>query len=453
MNIYRSISKKIHVIIVTILLIITLARCNPLEPGVEAIDSLGNKITALTTEVSQIAEEAGAQGEIVTVTAANQVALVASNLESAFAEDLHVSVREVDQSARNVLAQLEAWRVGLREDVDQVVDSIFSDSLVLINSIPFTNRNPQVKSYTPQFVSTRADSPVRIEITGNFYWATTEDKGLAININGESYKPDELTTTKATFIIPAAAIKSIPDDYSDAVIVLTAPFEKGSVFPRESVGVFRLLVTSLPTNPIRKLELTNTVDVTGTEVVQRRFPADGSNFHMEGRHCSREDKAPDEMPASQGFTINPESISVHYASRTIDSMGEAWVSARGPISFSLSAWAKAACIPSGVREGELLHLFNTDIHYFATYTESRQVTHAENKVVNLLAPPRNGLYWGDSISEPVSRGRWHLRIELWNGMVLETSQTDSSNQLIRVSDEGENIKIQLVSPSRVADIS
>lgn len=439
-------ARRTSSILTLVMCLLTLTGCPPPPPGV--INPVGGALSGFRDTLNSVISEATAKGEALLVTAAGQVDLAVSNAESSLAADLNKSLDSVDSSVRQTLDHLQTLVADVKTATQETLKTAIDGSQQLINSLPFTNKNPQVRSYSPQFSALTSNVDVAITVSGNFFWASEQGKQVTLTAGGETLQPTLSTTTTVGFTLPARLFSSSPDRFTPTSFTVHAPYEKGAIFPQAKVGDFRLLVTILPNQPLRALTLKNSTAVQGTETKQAfqptQYTTDGTGWRVESWSNCKDNSDSHAISADpDGWQILPTSIAVGYIKRGYSPRGEASITAASPTGFVVEGKTQAACF-LGISSN------SGDIEYFVAYSQQRSVTTTNQETRDLLAGANTGMQWGDRLVVPVTKGGWHLHAVLWDGTVLETSGTEKSNKYFSVEDQGPNISISLVAPAQLA---
>src|SRR5689334_7765470 len=191
-----------------------------------AINPIGAILGSLQDTVNGIIDEAGRQGQILTVTAGSQVELAINNAESAFATDLNTSIDKVDDATRRNIEQLQAMVKQVQSGSTELLNAATNDAQQLINSLPFSNKNPQVRAFSPRFVAAAKNEPVPVSVQGNFFWASEKKLDVTLQVGGVTYKSAENLTSDVQFLVPASVFTSSPDKAQRVSMELHAPYEK-----------------------------------------------------------------------------------------------------------------------------------------------------------------------------------------------------------------------------------
>lgn len=404
----------------------------------QVLNPLGGVLSGLRDTVNGIIDTAGAQGQALTVTAAGQVLLAVSNAESAFATDLNISLDKADDAVRRNVEQLRAMVTQLQSGTAALLETATNDAQQLINTLPFTNKNPQVRAFSPRFMTAAANQPVAVSVRGNFVWAAEKKMDVTLVVGETTYKAAENTTSSLQFLVPASAFASLPDRAQRVSMELHAPYESGVVFKSRPVGVFRLLATVLPNAPVRKVTVTNDAPVQSTEFRTTTVPTDGRGLDLRSWDGCTDKSNTVTRSADVGWTIDVSSIKIQYGMQTPNALAAyAEVRTASPTGFVVTGHTVAHCV-LGISNG------SGSLNYSVTYTQWRPV-HSTQTTVRTLDP----IGWGGEQVVPVTRGKWRVRAELWDGTVVESAGASRSNPYLSIDDQGDYARITMISPSQI----
>lgn len=420
----------------------TFALVPQVTTGCDPGNPVGDLLNELEDTVDEAAAGAARAGNILTVTAGGQVGLAIDNFASAFATELDDGINTVDDDVRARLDQIDNMVEDLQTGNAELLVGVIDGAQQLVNSLPFTNRNPQVRAYTPTVTaSSRGD--VHVVVSGNFYWASHEGTAVSLSADGQQFTAAGNTTTRLDFVVPAAFFASSADAVTYKTLTLTAPYEDGSIFNDEIVpGVFNLLVTVLPTAPIRELTLTNRVVTAGEERRSITQPPGASTLGGGWRVNAWED-CDDEIDSHTfaasggGWSIDTATVKIDYSARGVASRSWAQVDTVSPTAFVVSGHALEHCY-AGISSD------SGDVTYFVTYDEVRPTeTQAD---VQTAVPLR----WGDEVDLPVTRGSWSVHAVLWDGSEHTWRATDDDNPYVQITEEGDSVHIEAPLPDLVS---
>ncbi|MEH1056838.1 hypothetical protein V6U89_16725 [Micromonospora sp. CPCC 206171] len=433
--------RMVSVLLTAVTAVSMLGACTGGSPAA-VVNPIGGVLGSLEATVNGIIDEAGRQGQILTVTAGGQVYLAINNAESAFATALNTGIDKVDDATRRTIEQLQAMVKQLQSGATELLNAATNDAQQLINSLPFTNKNPQVRAFSPRFVGGAKNEPVPVSVQGNFFWASEKKLDVTLQVGGVTYKAAENLTSDVQFLVPANVFPSSPDRAQQVSMELHAPYEKGVIFKSRPIGVFHLMVTVLPSAPTKRVTVTNDEPIQSTEYRTISAPAGGTGWDLRSWDGCRDKNDTHTISAADGWTIDVPSVAIQYGMQTPDALAaNATLDSVSPTGFVVSGHTIAHCF-LGISKG------SGSLNYSVTYTESRPV-HSTNTTVRTLDP----FSWGSQQVIPVTRGKWRVHAELWNGSVVESAGTSRDNPYLTVDDQGDYVKISVISPDSIVGLT
>lgn len=410
--------------------LLVLPGCGPVKG-----DPLGSIFADLSASVNSVIEKAGAQAQFTTLAAAGAAQDAIGQAESAYATQLDKTVGKLDQTTAQNVARLQSLVADLQSGGREAIVSAGMEAQQLVNTIPFTNKNPQVTSYSPRFVIPSNGGVVQLRIRGNFVYAYQQKQTPTLVVDGTTYQPNLLTTQELGFAVPATAFPPSAAAPAPLSLELDTPYEHGKVFKTIRPGVFRLLLTSLPGSPVVSATLTKQVTTTGTATAARRAPAVGG-WTLNSYDCNEHQKT-QSIAANPGWTIVPSTVQYTYDFNKNPGSADVQVAAsRSNIVVTYST--RPACF-IGICNGCGSIVVHID------YQEEQAVTATSTE----SAPLR--LRWGDVVVEPVPQGQWKVSLGLFDGTTREFSGSDHSNKYVLVDDQSSNVRIQVRAPEELTD--
>ena len=383
----------------------------------------------LTHDVNATVQNAGAEARATTLASAAAVQDAINNAESAFAEDLNKAIDKVDENTRGNINRLQAIVADLQKGTQQTIKVAGQDAQQLINTLPFVNRNPQVKRYSPVFVVQGGPPTVQLRIEGNFVEAFRRNFKPLVHVGGQTFEPNLLTTQELGYEIPTGVLPAAPAKQLASVsLELETPYEKGAIFKNQDLGTFRLLVSVLPESPVRSLKLINQVTTEETLQQSLRFPAGDATFDLNSYDCV--DHAREEsVAATPGWRIIPSS-----AQNVVT-----WNKNPNAAHVELNASASAVITKGHTQPACFLwNICNGcgRISWFVTYSEQTIKTITADKELPL------SIKWGDRLNVGVTLNRWRLEAEMFDGRVFQVATTDNSSEYLSIQDLGATISVQ-----------
>jgi len=416
------------------------ATCGP-DPG----QLIGSLLDGLANEVTTIANNAAASGDAVVLAAAGAVGDAISNAESAFANDLNTGINNVSDSVRSVMNNLTDLVSKLKTSALEVLQAVTEEAQVLINSLPFANHNPQVRTHLPQFVGadfvSAPGATVNLIIKGNFFWVFHQDLTPKLKVNGQELQPTDKETTTLEFQVPGSAFgQPSPGKISRTTLELNVPYEEGRIFKSIHPGVFDLQVSVLPTRPATNVELDTQQPVDGVNTTVRRFPDATDFYHYDSYHDCLDHVdtlpfAPDDkykwIPASYApvFAVLRNPNNVHLTPAIFETSG----------SLKVETDAGVPCVPGIISVG------SGSVTFAVTITEQAptHTTRPETEALNLN--------WGDRLVRSVPRGQWVVKATLFNGQTVEINDTYTSDRYLSVTNAGNSITIAVLDPETMIE--
>ncbi|HEV2376586.1 MAG TPA: hypothetical protein VGS19_30975 [Streptosporangiaceae bacterium] len=393
--------------------------------------SIGSILQSLAGSVDSIIATAttGAESDILTASGSVQSAI--DTAASAYAQDLNLTINQVNATVSSSIAQLQNLVAELQTSVATTLQTATNDAQQLINSIPFTNKNPQVTSYSPHFVQQGTQASIEVIVNGNFVYAAQQHLTPTLSVGGRTIRPNENTTPQLGFSVPMSLLPSAGAALQSISLRLSAPYEQGLVFHSTQLDSFALLVTVLPANPFTSLVLyTNQQggEVQKTIVQPPGSSASSGGWYLESYSTCQDASFTDAFGADPNWTIIPSTVTAVVTSNK--NPGNAQVTAVGSIAQAqINAMTEPNCtcfIVCGSHG-------SGDVTFYLTYTE-------EQAGPSTVQATPISLGWGDTVSESVSSG-WTLKATLFDGHLIDFNNSDSSNPYIHVTNYGANITI------------
>ncbi|MCJ8211031.1 hypothetical protein MUY27_15035 [Mucilaginibacter sp. RS28] len=413
--------KRKFLICVFITLIIAPPFSSQAQTGI-AVGVLLNQLMDRVENAIQLAENAG-KGII--IQGGSTLYLSMENAKIAYAESLDKTFDHVDQSTQGVINQLTALTIQLeRQSVDDVSE-IVSKAQVITNSLPFSNREPQIAQFSPgYFAPTNQAYQVSVEIKGNFFYAGDNGFTPVLKVNNKVFTPVQNTTQTLKFLIPVTDLAPTLNNtfsYSKAEVIV--PYKTGFIFTRRREADYNLLLGVLPGSPGAIKIKHKSIRTVHEE--QRRstqtWSQHSSNDDITQTYCS------DGFP---GWHIKDPSCVVTWSQ---GNENDQW-------SRSLVSYNPQVCY----RINTVHHPWGTsgkvNFHFEFTIERDNQVEEwLEDQVV---------LNWGESKVFNFAPGTWTVSIDSFDGKHNEYSSTVSSNYL-DVNGTTTAVQLQVKKPAQV----
>ncbi|MBS0616236.1 MAG: hypothetical protein JSR58_06765 [Verrucomicrobia bacterium] len=221
--------------------------------GLGAI-GLGGALRLFTGSVSDLIEQARQAGLSLEIEAGRQVRLAINHFSNAYSDRMNETVDRLDDLGQRQFAELRAIvEAAQNRNHDQFAD-LTSRIQQFVNTLPFANLRPQVRTVSPRCVAPVTDQTHFIlRIQGNF--PNIGQPGLAprLILRGNEYQPQQATVQAIEFNLP----RTVLGNGEERSITLT----QGELhFPHEENGllgfgnrriedIFHLFIGMLPTSP------------------------------------------------------------------------------------------------------------------------------------------------------------------------------------------------------------
>jgi hypothetical protein len=294
---------------------------------------LGVGLQFFADKLNTLINNAGTQGRLIAIEAGQQLWLTIYNAKLAYADERNKTFNQLNQTIQGNIQTLATALQTLENEGFAKSEEIIRQAQQVANTLPFGNKEPQVRGYSPYFViasdhveagrgatfrtsdfvkippeqvtpnhpaalnatvfgppngqnpeltagtyapgvqSARlTEDPVRIEINGNFLDAAKNGYTPTLRLDGESFQP-AVTTQQLIFLVPRAKLKPAPaGSLSYTTFNLVVPYHTGWwLFKKRKEATFQTLLATLPPIP-GELSIEATVPTTITEWRNMIYP-------------------------------------------------------------------------------------------------------------------------------------------------------------------------------------
>lgn len=203
------------------------------------------------------------------IEACREVSVAIANIKEAYKESLDLTISEIDREISAKFEQLFGLVDKIVHESMEDVEKIMEDAQQLVNSLPFSDKHPQVTRISPRYiVPDNSSTPVPISFYGNFYY--NSDKGFqpTFKINNQSLPLLGLQTQQLIFAAPSKYLPFPQDIHSYSYLVgnLIVPWKSGWIITSTEVSTFDILLGMLPSSPGHiSLEYTSYVPARSTQ--------------------------------------------------------------------------------------------------------------------------------------------------------------------------------------------
>jgi len=245
--------------------------------------TLGAFLNKALDQVDQAIVDARNSGNAVAVEAGRETALAIQNAENAYSDQLNKTADQLNNSVLKTAGQIKTLTDDIANKTNMTVDMATTRAQAIVNTLPFSNKEPQVTSFAPRYVVPK-DGPsnnLEIDFLGNFPNSSRPGYQAYLKAGGKMYQAHN-TTNKLTFLVPQSALFSDTAarvdklQYADASLVV--PWLAPRFFSLMNVrreDQYNVLVGSLPSSPG---EITVLHTVSGTNPATKPFCS--GNMHQ-----------------------------------------------------------------------------------------------------------------------------------------------------------------------------
>lgn len=394
---------------------------------------VGDILNGLFNQVDQTvqnaisSEEDAAKGII--IEAGQELEVIIANAKDAYSKCLNETIVKVDETVRKTILQLQSVVDSFVEKETDLLNQIMLQAQQVANSLPFSNKMPQLTTINPHFLNPTSDTT--LTFGGNFVYAGDPRYQPKLTLNNKEYRGTNITTQALSFTIPAADIAPLYAAHNYAFIPtsLTVPWkDSGYIFSSTVKDVYTIGVALLPAMPTQSLivEYTSTTTQRVSQVkTSQTFSENGNRYYPIHWKTINEFIYPD-----NGWEVDiTQTPSVNF---TIEHGGpdNAKYSVVEPLSPSQIVVAVTLYCGSGSDMG-ICH-FNVSFAQFQDQTTT-----------NTRTQTIDNFKWGDQLALQPNSGETITKITAvtYDGKTLEFAGADFSHYL-KVSISGDTWTIQ-----------
>jgi hypothetical protein len=398
--------------------------------GTDNTPIIGDILGGLQNTIDQAIQNAAAQADTTALLALQAAQQAVDQAESAAAQDLAKNLDKVSQDLQDALTRVQGIEQDLIKGGQALLQQATDDAEFVIASIPFLNQNPKLQSYSPVF-QTAPTGDVIVHLHGLFAYAFQH--GLAPSMSAPGSQLVSNTTEDLDFSVPRQDFSPVlANGFGYTSLQVTVPYEKGIIFKNIKPGVFRLLVTMIPSSPVSNLVVHTPVTTTATNTWTFKFP--NQPIYLNSYNCHTDtlnppiavypNAATGTTSAGQ-FVADPSVTHVEILFQKNSQNVHVGVSASSG-SVVLSGYTSPNCI-LGISDGSGSVVFDAVAEEQDTVTN---VGHVDDPV---------NLVWGGSVTHTVEPG-WSITGTLFNGQPVQIG-TNSSSRYLNVSVIGGRVQI------------
>lgn len=412
-------------------LAILVASCGPSVSTVLLGDSLDN----LLAQVQGIIQKAAAGANLTLLSASNVVEASIYNAISAYGDQLN---KQLNTTTNNLVDQLQGLVDDLNRGAASDITLAVDGAQQVVNTLPFTHLEPQVRLYRPQLaVVTPGSGDLQMYVQGNFFYASEKKFSPVVklgNVTLPAGNVNEITGPEVGFKVPSSLLPTSGAGLQPVSIEVDMPYPSGAIFKSIHAGTFKFLVTVVPASPFTSVNLTNTIRGIATKTSD--YPAgaaqSGKVIELESYSNCKPQAFDTIVNADQGWTIVPTQIAINFTVQRNPNNAHANIVNPGLAGFGVHADTEpgSPCIPGVLSNG------SGSLGFYVTYSQ-QQPTASQGNPIPLQ------LNWGDVITVPVT-SPWVIDAHTFDGKHLVFKSTDTtSSPYVRVIDQVDNVKISV----------
>lgn len=428
--------------------------------------ALGAGLQMFADEVNTIVNTAGTNGKLIAIEAGKQLWLTINNAKLAYADEREKTFKQLNVSVQGNIQTLYGALQTFKIDGFAKSEEILKGAQQVANTLPMSNKEPQVTGYAPYFIITAASSvqpasaivlrapqavtlqdarpsaridtastaveflggefnpirptatviedPVRLEVNGNFVWAPKKGFTPLLLVGPDTVRPVVTTTSKLMYLVTRKVIGA-PDPTKAGYtrLQVAMPYQTGWwLWKKRRQSTFDLLLASLPPEP-GVIEMVGQVPgVTtlwrsrATELIRQHSNDDDLDL----AHCG---------PAPiDGFQIEPTSVAFHAE----------WWQGKNPDDWR---YFQASTNPAACYRVQTVHrVWGTSgkANFRLGWREYKEVTISTPKTDSF------SLTWGGSRAFTYAPGQWKLIFRSFDGQVQEiVNATGPQNRFLRLA--------------------
>jgi hypothetical protein len=388
--------------------------------------TFGFLLNQLATKLGGLIEKARNAGEVLAVSAGNQVGLAIEWAKVAYAQSLDLTFDQIKDAKKQLLDDLSTEIGYIEHHALAELKAIADQGSIALNTLPLSNHFPQLGRVLPAYVARSTSREVALDLFGNFFDAGRSGYSPTLQVAGRSYAPAGSGTLHLLFRVPRDAF---PHDEGQLHYVdgqLTVPYAKHVLFvPVKEKATFQVSFVSLPKHAGKFRFFTSRTEMR-TKTQSNRGPT-----HIQE---SSDDDIPD--PIGSGYVwidsptpdwfVDPTSVKLNVESAEGD-----WKNFGNRSNTAGAAWSIAT----------VHHGFGTSgkVHFFLSWAEHR------SDIIQIPAEEDADLEWGSSRIFSVPRGgTWTAKYIDFKGSTFDINGPTFENPYIRIMTSGDSVNVVTV---------
>ncbi len=158
------------------------------------------------------------------------------------------TVDKASALAQGVLGKLQAMVEEFEAGEAEVVRGLAGRAQLIVNTLPFSSKMPQLMQVNPRFVVVRKDKAMtRLHFEGNFPWSAKRGFEPSLMLGDMPCPYSSSTTTRLVFDMPVASFLDRPgQSFSCAKGKLTVPWDSGWMRSHREEWDYHVEIGALP---------------------------------------------------------------------------------------------------------------------------------------------------------------------------------------------------------------
>jgi hypothetical protein len=216
--------------------------------------TLAAAFSGLLDKVNHTIEDAIQTGESsaldVELEAGREISLAIEGAKNAFEKELKETTDKISLTAKKALDQLSTIVDKFEKGNAEAIADIRTSTQQVVNSLPFTSKQPQVTAITPKALLPGSTEQAVMRFTGNFFYAANKGFTPVLTLSDRVCTLTSSTTQQLEFAVDADLIKN---DQTDKFARLSGNlqvfWDNGWVFSNKAECSYQIGVNILPASP------------------------------------------------------------------------------------------------------------------------------------------------------------------------------------------------------------
>ncbi|MEG9435378.1 hypothetical protein JAO29_04270 [Edaphobacter sp. HDX4] len=385
--------------------------------------TFGLLLNQLSDHLNALIQQFQNAGLILEVNAGSQITNLIDATREAFKDSLNTA--ESDLTA----AQQQA-KSGISDLIDQlqtqVVENLTTKLQQIANTLPITNKIPQVTSFSGNVVAPNIAGDIIISIAGNFVYVGEDGYDAQLTL-GDFTTPNKIKTTQSlTFQIPHDNFAPSPNSVSYVPFTVTIPYKVThlGIFHSKETMTFNFVAIVLPPAPGYYILQTSALGDTRQEI-----PDSCTGLIWDS--SDNDDDAVRGANMTDGYQCMTETVSYHFTREEGD-QGSDWFDLGNASTATFVGWHFKTEHHGLGTSGKLTVNLN-----FRKYKNVQQMQTAVG--------PSTPLLWGDSKVITIDpSATWKITFNQFNGVSKDYSSSDRSNPYLSISSAGNQLTLKVI---------